>query len=627
LLLVVLLLAAGFVSFWRLGTASWNTDELIYRNAGRGALSAVNREHPMLVKELIDVSVERLGEGPGAVRLPSALLGLVTGAALLALGWRLAGFGAGVAAAALWSLLPQAPGVLALRITRYGMLEPAMICFGMLALLAASLAMTGPPAAPAAAWTRSRGRGRLRMPVTGPWAAPVAACAGLALGLSASSKFTGAVLGPAVLLAVALAPGPLPRRLGRVVLLGLGAVAGFLGPYVLAGGDWIGALGFAVRFQSHHAEVGHVMMVAGHLTHHPPWWATFWWQQTYLGVPGTVALWLATVAGLVAVWRADRRAAAVLTTALLLPLAVLSLSPLQLPHYHLAMSAVQALTAGLGLAAIWPGARHPLRPHPGRVAAARPRAAGIVLAVALAAGLVPASTGLLTDVATLQPDDYRAAGEWLAANGPSRPKVMVHGYRRVAAAYLPGAEVVSKPARGMDAVMVDPFVAERSPHGPAPGSSGPSRRAGRRIISGGSPCGHDLGKRPGPLLSSVHDDPSSAPGRNSDPRQRAGPGLRGPVCPAHRPPRARMPRLLRGRPARHHPGGDPLAGALGHHPVRRPLLGVRAGRPDSRPRGARPRCPGARPLLRPAAHGVAARRLGRADRRPRVRPDRPHRNG
>ena len=80
---------------------------------------------------------------------------------------------------------------------------------------------------------------------------------------------------------------------------------------------------------------------------------------------------------------------------------------------------------------------------------------------------MPASAGLLTDVATLRPDDYRAAGEWLSANGPRGPLVMVHGYRRVAAAYLPGAEVVSKPARGVDAVMVDPFVAERSPGGPA----------------------------------------------------------------------------------------------------------------------------------------------------------------
>ena len=444
LLLVVLVGAAGFVSFWRLGTASWNTDELIYRNAGRGALSAANREHPMLAKELIDVSVERLGEGPAAGRLPSALLGLATGAALLAIGWRLAGFRVGAAAAALWWLLPQAPGVLEARITRYGMLEPAMVCFGVLALLAAWLAMTG------------------RRPAT------AAALAGLALGLSASSKFTGALLGPAVLLAVALAPGPLPRRLGRVALLGAGAVAGFLGPYVLAGGDWAGALGFAVRFQRNHAEVGHGIMVAGQLTYHPPWWATLWWQQTYLGVPGTAALWLDTMAGLTAVWRADRRAAAVLATALLLPLAVLSLSPLQLPHYHLALAAVQALVAGLGMTALWArtgwrGGRHAAGGRPAR----RPRAAGAALAVALTAGLVPASAGLLTDVATLRPDGYRAAGEWLSANGPRRPLVMVHGYRRVAAAYLPGAEVVSKPARGVDAVMVDPFVAERSPGGPA----------------------------------------------------------------------------------------------------------------------------------------------------------------
>jgi Dolichyl-phosphate-mannose-protein mannosyltransferase len=441
----VLTLLGAFATFWRLDVASFHTDELAYlaAAAGRGALLDRNLEHPLLAKELIALSVELFGASPLALRLPGALLGLATGLALLALGRRLAGFGAGAAAAAVWWLLPQAPGIFVGRISRYALLEPTMTCFGALALLLAWWA---------GEWARS-----LAGPGLGPVLGP-AVLAGAALGLSVSAKFTGALLLPAVL---AFALWPASSRWPRALALLAGAGAGFLAPYLVAGGDWPAALVTAVEFQLRHAGRGHLTLVAGAPTAHPPWWASLWWQAGYLGLAGAAALWLASAAGVVAVARsAGARLAVPLAAALAVPAVVVSLSPLQLPHYHLVWAVPQALAAGIGLAAIGQAA---LR-RPGRAGRLAAGAGGL----ALVAALVPAAAGLLATVATLAPSDYEAAAALLRERLPDRPQVLVWGYPTVAAAYLPDTRVLRVPPKGAapDAIVVDRYIAGRRPDGP-----------------------------------------------------------------------------------------------------------------------------------------------------------------
>jgi hypothetical protein len=66
LLLVLIVVLAVFLALWRLDTASWNTGELIYREAGHRYLRGdydYNREHPLLSKQLLGMSMAVLGDG------------------------------------------------------------------------------------------------------------------------------------------------------------------------------------------------------------------------------------------------------------------------------------------------------------------------------------------------------------------------------------------------------------------------------------------------------------------------------------------------------------------------------------------------------------------------------------
>ena len=436
-LVAILLFAGGaFVSLWRLGTPSWNVDEIQYRSVAADYMDGSyrrNLEHPFLAKQLIGVSTELLGVGPGATRLPSALLTIATGLVLLALGTGLGGLRAGLAAAGVWWLLPRAPGILDAGIGRYAMLEPAMLFFDALALLLA--------------WVWGR---------TGRWQA--AAGAGLAVGLAASCKFAGVLILPAMLLAALWAPRPLRVRGGHVALMGVLAIVGFLGPYLLAGPGWPRMITGAIEFQSVHARDGHDQLVAGRVSPHPPWWSHLWWQLQYLGPAGMAALWAATCAGLIAGLRTrdGRRAAVFAAAALLVPAVVVTISPLRLPHYHLAWSIGQALAAGLGLAALWGAAAR-------RRTAASPGLAWLLGgAVSVALAIVAVTT--MHGIATLRPADYLAAVHYLDDRGESRSTMLVWGYGAVMRAYMPEAKVLNDPPRrdAPDVIVVDRFAADRT---------------------------------------------------------------------------------------------------------------------------------------------------------------------
>jgi 4-amino-4-deoxy-L-arabinose transferase-like glycosyltransferase len=428
--LVLILALAAFLALWRLDIASWHTDELIYREAGHRYLRGdydYNRSHPLLAKQLLGISTAVLGDGPWGVRLLPALLGLVTGILLVALGTRLGGFPVGVAAGTIWWLLPQAPLGLVGRLDRYGMLEPPALCLDVVALLAAW-------------WWGTTGRPR------------AAVVAGVAVGLAASAKLVGGLILPAVLLPVFWISRPLRVRAAQAAAVLVAAALGFLVPYLVSGDGWTELLADAVVRQQVHVGQGHDMLVAGTVYQHPPWWAHLWWQQQYLGTIGVAALWTATL-GLALAWRAHRRAALISAVALLIPVLVITVSPLKLPHYHLAWAAPQALAAGFGLVAAW---------RRGRAW----RLGALAVMVALA---VPAAATVRT-TATLQPNDYAAAGQFLHDRQLDRSTVLVQGYPNVVRAYLPHAKLVNRPpGPAPTVILVDPVVADRQKGAPLTG--------------------------------------------------------------------------------------------------------------------------------------------------------------
>jgi len=427
--LVLIIALAAFLALWRLDIPSWHVDELIYREAGHRYLHGdydYNRSHPPLTKQLLGLSMAVLGDGPWGARLLPALLGLVTGILLVALGTRLGGFPVGIAAGATWWLLPQAPLALVGRLDRYGLLEPPALCLGIAALLAA--------------W-RWGTTGRSR----------TALLAGVAVGLAASAKFVGVFILPAVLIPVLWIPRPLRVRVAQAAAVLVGAVVGFLVPYLVSGDGWTELVADSVVRQQVHVEQGHDMLVAGTVYAHPPWWAHLWWQQQYLGVSGMVALWAATL-GLALAWRADRRAVLFAAAALLIPVLVVTVSPLKLPHYHLAWAAPQALAAGFGLVAAW------------RAGGAW-RLGALAVIVMLAVPVVDT----VRTTATLRPNDYAATAQFLRYQHLDRSTVLIQGYPSVVHAYLPHAKLVHRPpGPAPTVILVDSVVADRDRQRHAP---------------------------------------------------------------------------------------------------------------------------------------------------------------
>lgn len=420
--LVVLAALGAFVAFWRLAVPGWGVDEVIYAEAAeayaRGDFT-LNRGHAWVSKLLMAGSIRLLGDGEIAVRLPGAAAGFLTGFALWALARRLAGPIAGLVAAGLWWLLPVAPGTTVLRIDRYGNLEPAMLLFGALALFFASV------------WITS---GNLR------WAL----LAGLCVGLSASSKFTGAVLAPAVAVPVLWLGRPAKTKALHVAAMGAASIAGLIGPYLVAGRDGISALREGIDLQFGHNTEGHLQIVAGTLYTKPPWWSHLWWQQEYLSIPGAATLWVLAAVGIALLVRAKQRAAAaMLAVALLAPGLALLQSGRKLPHYHVILVPTLAVAAGVAVALMW-------RRWPSR-------------AIALAGIGVFSLLGLyqLARTATLEPEGYRLAATRLENAGVRGP-VLVFGWAHVLQAEMPEVEALgAPPAELPEAIVVDPVTRDR----------------------------------------------------------------------------------------------------------------------------------------------------------------------
>ena len=430
-LLVVLGGLAAFVAFYHLGTGTWLSDELFYREAGRAYMHgdfSVNRENTMLAKYIVGLAQEISGGGKLTVRAPAALAGLLTGVGLLLVAQRMGGLWAGIIAFSLWCFLPR-PEIIGdydvgrIQIERYFRLEVFMGLFAVLALYAA--------------W---------RWCERGSWRWAVAA--GVLVGLAASSKAPGILALPAVLLA-GLIGQPLGRRsLTQAAVAGALAFATVLITYAPLGLDTFDAIDDMFYVSDlRNNELTTPFVFSGTFYENPPWWANFWWQWKSLGTPATIAV-CACLA--LAPFLLPRRVAIVLGAALLVPIAffVIQLN-YALPYYYYAWQPQLLITCALVLAAL----------------VQRGRAAR-VLAAAIAVPFVLVALGTIRDVATDKPKDYAAVAREL---GPelSRGVVVTSGLEagRVLKNELPTSNIALDPAgvENLSGVLVDRAIAERRP--------------------------------------------------------------------------------------------------------------------------------------------------------------------
>lgn len=334
---------AVYASFWRIGFRAVAPDEPTYAEAawlyinGRsgqapshvGAATPANFEHPPLAKLLFGVA--QLVAGHRSVvadRLVATTCTLATGVLLAIWIGRVASRWVGLAAGLMVVVIPMQLPSLDLRFGRYGVIDPV-----------AELFMT---ASVVIAWVWSRRTGRAAW----GWAALL----GVAVGLATASKMNGflGAVGPVLLVVSFGVPGvPAARAAGirAAQALVAAAVCGItLAAAYLPLAHPAAAFAYMVRFQAHQSVVGHLVLIAGHTTRHPPWWAFLWFAAHALGAVIAVAT-LACVTAAVAL----RRDRVVLwcVAALIGPLVFhLAIAGVVLPYYFVMwMPAYLALTA------------------------------------------------------------------------------------------------------------------------------------------------------------------------------------------------------------------------------------------------------------------------------------------
>lgn len=424
--------AGAVVLLDHLTVPSAGVDEVTYARAGwhyvHGDFS-LNREHPFLSKLILGGSQLLFGQTPLGVRLPGVVFAAGTALLVWWLGWRLAGRWAGLAAAALWLLPPQAPGTIVLRQDRYGALEPPMVFLMMLACVLVVVAV-------------QRG------------SALVLLASAAAVGAAGACKW------PAVVAVLPVALGLVFLRLSRrrrfALALGAVAVAGavFVAPYWAVGDFTLSAFRYALAFQNHHGNEGHRQLVAGTVRQVAPWWSNWWWQQTYLGVPASVGWWLAALAGLWFGAHRPRRRVELFTQVMVAVLVagcvvfVVAL-PIRLPGYHLLWVAPLSVAAGVGL-----------------VSLARGGTAQRVVAVVLTAPLAIAAVQGITTAVRIAPADYARLPAVFAREHVAAGPVLVWGWPHVAdwslgPRYQPRGRLPHQAAPV--AVVVDPVVSARFP--------------------------------------------------------------------------------------------------------------------------------------------------------------------
>jgi 4-amino-4-deoxy-L-arabinose transferase-like glycosyltransferase len=412
-----------FAFFWRLGSATSTGDELVYRAAAAAYLRGdftLNLEHPPLAKWVI-----ALGHALGDVtlvadRAPAAVCGVLTGVVLFFVARRCAGFWAGLATAALWAVLPLAPGVVPFHLDRRATLEaPLLLCCAG-AVLAAQRLLDAPAR-------------------TSRWIV-----LGALVGAATAAKLTGAVVVVVVLAALwSLRRNPLRAATGLLTAF-VASLLVFAATYLPFGAALPGALRYVVEFQLQHADDGAVQSVAGQLYRFPPWWSAWWFQSRYLGWAATAVLWALALVG---TSRWTRPAVRPVVLALAGTTLAVTVSPLKLPQYHDVLVPPLLVLAVVGASVL-------VRALVGRVVVA---AAGVVVLLVAVPHLVAlARTG---------PDEWARAAAALSDRLAERPGVVVVWGDAPALQQLLPAGTVTTTSTAVDcaasAVLVDPTVADR----------------------------------------------------------------------------------------------------------------------------------------------------------------------
>jgi hypothetical protein len=422
--LVVIALGAfaGFVGFWRLGTAEWLQDEYVYATAGyqyAAGTAGENMEHPPLAKLLIGIPEHLFGFGPTSARIAAVVAGILTGVAIALIAGRLAGGAVAALAFALWIALPHpTPGW---RLDRAAMLDVFAACFAAFALLAAMRWVERP------GWRR-------------------AAVTGALLGAAAASKLIGVPSAIPVAAFVLLGVRPLKRAAAELAVAAAVSVTVFLLSYLPIRTNPFTAIADMLRFQSQEAESGFPIWVRGVVYNHPPWWSPLWFAWHH-GPALAVALLVAAIVGLVAI---ERRVAVLLGLAIAAPFVAILLGPGRFfEFYAYAWAPPLVLCAALGVAAIW-----------------RRRRAWRVLAVALVVPMAAAGASSVWSVLTIRPAGYVLAGRLLDADGARR--VLIVGPRTRLVGYVCATTTVDgRPARraktAWDAIVHDRTIATGHP--------------------------------------------------------------------------------------------------------------------------------------------------------------------
>jgi len=385
--LAVVVLWALFQQFWRLGDAGVITDEPAYQQPGIAYLHgdfSENRQHPPTAKYLMGVAQLVFGDGVPSARIAVAVLGLLTGLVLFVWLRRDVGWWTGLLAAAFWWVLPH--GILddPSRIDRLALLDGPMVAFGVTAMWCG--------------WRWGRG---------GRW--PWVLAAGVAAGLSVTSKEVGVLLLPAFVVLPFL-----HRRwsalLGGTVAFATGFVVAFVVPYLPFG--VVSTVREMIAFQAQHAADGHLVEIAGIITRRSPWWANAWyqWQGTgtlvcvVLGIgvlaaialrPGRLVLWLGVAAAPFLVF-------------------YMALSDVALGEYYIAWMPMVIAIAAIGIGRL---GSLPVR--------SSLRLVGWSAALAVVAIAAVPAVGLSVATATMRPVGVSRLPEVLAATGRGDGLVLV----------------------------------------------------------------------------------------------------------------------------------------------------------------------------------------------------------
>lgn len=382
--LVVVALAAVFVTTWHLGRPTIVNDEFVYLRASWAYVHgdfSLNLEHPPLAKYVYGVAQLIAGQGPLGPRLVAAAAVLGTGAVLFLWLRRELGFWTGLVAAGLWWLTPRGSGatwaeagsVIGVRIDRFAMLEPLMVFFAVASL--------------AAAWTWMRTGNRW-------WVA----AAGALLALSVTSKVSTAVL--------VLAIGALPLLFRRWRDLGVGALYGgvafvvvFVVVYLPVG--LFRAIGQMLRFQAQQNAHGHPTTILGTVWPTAPWWANFAFLADGTGWLLLSVLAVGVVAALAV--RPDRLVAYLGIALGVFLVFYVIVANVSLPYYYDAW-----MPLIIALAAIGYGRLATVRPPVGRIAAVVLVAALLVPVVRLGVAVVqtrPSGVAMLTEALQVRGKD------------------------------------------------------------------------------------------------------------------------------------------------------------------------------------------------------------------------------